>query len=112
MTRSCPAADQFELPKRSDKQYAVLSAMVGAVTRDVSVDRWNAAWTILQRAADQGGADIAAATSKTLIHLKTNWQRNHGSDLPTPTTSLMGFADILAEAGLLKMPSLHTETTT
>lgn len=54
---------------RGDIAFAVLTSVVGAVVRNNTPDRWNAAWEVLERQIDVA-ADIAAACANPLVKNK------------------------------------------
>ena len=60
----------FKIPKRGDQQYALLAALVAAVVRQSTPERWNAIWTILGRAAQQGILDVAGVAMRTLSEVR------------------------------------------
>lgn len=80
--------ETFKLPQRGDRAYAILSSVVSAAIRDLTPDRWLAAWQILSRAAEQGGRDVAAVAARALARAKT-------PDLPLPVNELKKFAPLL-----------------
>ncbi|MGH2331785.1 AAA family ATPase [Thermoanaerobacter mathranii] len=83
----------FTLPQRSDKAYAVLSAVAYAVVENSTEKRWLAAWDIIHKAVEQGGKDVAAAAVKTLIQArKPNYK--------LPTEQIYAFYPLLAAAGI------------
>jgi MoxR-like ATPase len=86
--------DEFELPSRGDQAFAVLASVVTAVTQKPSKARWLAAWTIMDRAASQGGKDIAASAARSLVPIRdAGW--------PLPQEQLRAFIPVLIQAGLL-----------
>lgn len=88
------APEKYRHPKRSDQAYAILNAVSLAAIADLTVARWNAAWTILAAAADAGGADVAAASARKLALAR-------GTGLPLPVEQLTAFFPVLEAAGLL-----------
>jgi len=86
--------DRFQVPSRGDQAYAVLTAVVAAALRDLSRDRWLAAWAVLARAAEQGAKDIAAAAAKALATARR-------PDLPLPQRELREFIPLLQKGGLM-----------
>jgi len=58
--------EAFTLPKRRDKAFVVLTSVASAVTRRLTVARWNAGWAIMAKAAEQGAIDSAGAAAKQL----------------------------------------------
>jgi hypothetical protein len=86
-------AEQFKMPERGDQAFAVLAAVVSVVTHKLTEKRWKAAWTILARAAEQGGKDIAAVACKTLVTQRKG--------MPLPVKELQEFVPLLQKGGLL-----------
>jgi hypothetical protein len=84
----------FRLPDRGDKIYAVLSAVVAAVLRDLNQDRWRAGWEILATAANQGAPDLAAAVAKSLAQARR-------PEFPLPVQEVRAFLPVLRAAGLM-----------
>jgi hypothetical protein len=88
--------DTYKHPDRGDKAYAVLSAVSQRALADLTVKRWSAAWRIFARAAEAGGADVAAAAVRSLARAKMDRE-----DLPLPAKELLPFMPVLRAAGLL-----------
>lgn len=84
--------DGVELPDRSDRVYAVLSAVAAAVTADVTPQRWRAAWRVMGRAADDT-PDVAAMAARVLARIRPD-----GEAAPAEAAR---FAPILRDAGLV-----------
>jgi len=84
----------FKLPTRGDRAYAVLSSVVSAAIRNLTPERWLAAWQILASAAEQGGKDVAASAARALARAKT-------ADLPVPVKELREFIPLLQKAGVM-----------
>jgi MoxR-like ATPase len=84
--------DAFELPERSDRAFAVLSAVAAVAVADGGVERWNQAWRVVARAADQA-PDVATMVARTLAR-----DRPAGAEIPD---ALMELAPVLRAAGLL-----------
>lgn len=83
----------FMLPQRSDKAYAVLSAVAYAVVENSTEKRWLAAWQIIHNAVKQGGKDVAAAAVKILIQArKPNYK--------LPIEEIQAFIPLLTAAGI------------
>jgi len=85
---------KFKLPSRGDRAYAVLSSIVSAAIRNLTPERWLAAWQILASAAEQGGKDVAASAARALARAKT-------SELPVPVKELREFIPLLQKAGVM-----------
>jgi hypothetical protein len=62
--------DRFALPARGDRQLAFLSAVVAAVRRRPTRERWYAGWTVLAKALDGGAPDMAARAAFDLAALR------------------------------------------
>lgn len=86
--------EQFRVPARGDQAFAALTAVVSAAVRDLTKDRWLAAWQVLARAAEQGAKDIAAASAKALAAARK-------PSLPLPQKELREFIPILQKGGLM-----------
>jgi hypothetical protein len=85
----------YRHPERGDQAYAILSSVSQAAIENLTPDRWRAAWQVLARAAQAGGADVAASAARNLARSRT-------SDLETPVRELRHFFPILEAAGLLQ----------
>jgi hypothetical protein len=86
-----PAA--FALPERGDRQLAFLIAVVAAVQSDLTRERWEAGWTVLAKAVDQGVPDVAARAAVDLAGMRhTDWPVPDGID---------AFVDLLRLSGAL-----------
>jgi hypothetical protein len=81
-------------PQRRDQAYAVLSAVCQAAIGRLTERRWKAAWNILARAARESGADVAAASARSLA-------RAGREDLPLPVAEIRAFFPVLQAAGLI-----------
>ena len=82
----------FQPPKRADRAYAALSAVVGAVADDPTPERWTAGWHVLGRVADTA-PDVAAAAARVLARCRPD-----GAALPEEVRM---FAPVLRAAGLM-----------
>ncbi len=58
--------DSFVLPERSDRAFAVLTAVASVAVADGSGERWQQAWRVVARAAD-GAPDVATLVARTLM---------------------------------------------
>ncbi|WP_151770356.1 AAA family ATPase [Streptomyces abyssomicinicus] len=86
-----PAA--FALPERGDRQLAFLIAVVAAVQGEPTRERWEAGWTVLAKAVDQGVPDVAASAAVDLAAMRdTDWPVPDGID---------AFLDLLRLSGAL-----------
>jgi len=86
--------DQFRVPGRGDQAFAALTSVVSAAIRNLTRERWVAAWAVLARAAEQGAKDIAAAAAKALATARR-------PDLPLPQKELREFIPLLQKGGLM-----------
>ncbi|MBI3978914.1 MAG: AAA family ATPase [Chloroflexi bacterium] len=84
----------YQHPARTDRSFAILSAVVQAAVGRLTRDRWLAAWRILGIAAAGGGADVAAAAARRLALARRG-------DLPLPAADLAAFLPVLQAAGLV-----------
>jgi hypothetical protein len=84
--------DRCRLPRRADRLFAVLSGVAAAVIAEPTVDRWQAAWRVLARAADTH-PDAAAVAGRALAGC-----RPAGAVAPPSVAAL---APLLKSAGLL-----------
>lgn len=85
--------DSFELPERSDRAFAVLTAVVAVAVSYGDVASWDAAWRVVARAA-RGAPDVATLVARTLAT-----HRPEGAELPAAVLEL---APVLRAAGLLR----------
>jgi len=81
----------LQLSGRGDRDFAVLAAVASAAVRNLTRERWLAAWAILARAAEQGGKDVAAAAARSLAAARR-------PDLPLPVKELREFLPLLQKA--------------
>lgn len=86
---------KFKLPERGDIRFAVLASVASAAVRNLTGDRWLAAWEIMARAVEQGSPDIAAGAANVLL-------TNRRGDLPKPKAAIVKFLPILQAAGVIK----------
>jgi hypothetical protein len=81
------------LPERGDLRQAVLDAVVAAVRRQPSRERWDAAWTVLGRALDTGAPDLVVVPARTLAALRRDdWPVPATIERLAPAVSLAGLA--------------------
>jgi hypothetical protein len=73
------------LPQRGDLRQAVLDGVVEAVRARPARSRWDAAWTLLARAADTGAPDLVVVPANTLAAL-----RREDWDVPAAVERLTG----------------------
>src|SRR3954452_14277889 len=66
------------LPERGDLRQAVLDAVVDAVRRRPTRERWDAAWAVLARAVETGAPDLLVVPATTLAAL-----REEGWEVPS-----------------------------
>jgi hypothetical protein len=79
---------------RPDRTYTILSAVVSAVADTWTPKRYEQAWSIHAKAAQEGAGDIAAATVGTLMRTAQDKR-----DVPSIAKHAQGFADFLRRAG-------------
>jgi hypothetical protein len=84
--------DGFELPERSDRAFAVLTAVAAVAVARGDAASWTAAWRVVARVAD-GAPDVAALAARTLAGA-----RPPGAELPS---GLLQIAPVLRSAGLM-----------
>jgi len=84
--------DSFMLPERGDQQYAVFSSVVAATLRYLTEERWDAAWVIIGRGAQQGAPDVAAVCVMALADART-------PDRSIPSDILQKFVELFEQAG-------------
>lgn len=85
--------DGFDLPERSDRAFAVLSAVAAVAISRGDAASWTAAWRVVERVADQA-PDVAALAARSLAST-----RPEGATLPS---GLLKMAPVLRAAGLIK----------
>nr|WP_233604625.1 MoxR family ATPase [Micromonospora sp. HM5-17] len=85
--------EAFALPERGDRQLAFLTAVVSAVQTRVDRRRWEAGWTVLEKAVEAGVPDVAARAAMDLAALRDPaW--------PVPAT-IDAFVEVLRLSGRL-----------
>ena len=84
--------DGFELPERSDRAFAVLTAVASVAVARGDAESWAAAWRVVERVADRA-PDVAALAARTLAGA-----RPPGAELPG---GLLQMAPVLRAAGLM-----------
>lgn len=84
----------FDLPERSDRAFAVLTAVATVAIAHGDAASWTAAWQVVARIADQA-PDVAALAARTLAGA-----RPEGAELPS---GLLKMAPVLRAAGLIRM---------
>lgn len=82
----------FELPERSDRAFAVLTAVTAVAVAEGDEDTWHRGWQVVARAAD-GAPDVAALAARTLAQ-----HRPVGAEIPS---TLLELVPVLRGAGLL-----------
>ncbi|MEV7437498.1 AAA family ATPase [Streptomyces griseoviridis] len=82
-----------ELPDRGDLRQAVLDGVVAAVRERPDRARWDAAWTLLVRAAETGPRDLVVVPATTLAAL-----RREEWDVPASIERLAGVVSLSAQA--------------
>jgi hypothetical protein len=83
----------FELPERSDRAFAVLSAVAAVAVGRGDADSWSAAWKVVERVADKA-PDVAALAARTLAGARPD-----GAQLPS---GLLKMTPVLRAAGLIR----------
>jgi hypothetical protein len=84
---------KFELPKRGDKAFAILSSVAAAAVSNLTEKRWCAAWEIIERCCKAGAKDMAARAAIVLAN-----ERSKVPDYPVPAKALAELEPILAAA--------------
>jgi hypothetical protein len=85
--------DSFELPERSDRAFAVMTAVATVAIANGDPARWEQAWRVVSKAAERA-PDVATLVARTLAS-----HRPAGAELPEAVLEL---APILRAAGLLE----------
>ena len=85
--------DGFELPERSDRAFAVLTAVAAVAIAHGDAESWSAAWRVVARVADQA-PDVAALAARTLAGARPD-----GAELPI---GILQLAPVLRAAGLMR----------
>lgn len=65
---------KFEVPKRADKVFAILSGVISAIKNKPDEARWTAGWTVIGKVIDAGFPDVSAMWARSLVAL--NFQNN------------------------------------
>jgi hypothetical protein len=86
---------RFRLPERGDRQFAVLSAVTAAVAANPTVERWEAAFVVIEQVVTRGAPDVAAIAARTLAE-------HAPAGLQTLPPAMVALAPVLANAGLLR----------
>jgi hypothetical protein len=82
-----------ELPERGDLRQAVLDAVVAAVRERPDRSRWDAAWTLMVRAVENGAPDLVVVPATTLASLRRDdW------DVPASIERLAGAVNLSRRA--------------
>ena len=85
--------ESFELPERSDRAFAALTAVAAVAVDSGDPELWTRAWRVVARVAD-GAPDVATLVARTLAS-----RRPPGAELPEAVLSL---EPVLRAAGLLR----------
>jgi len=85
--------DGFDLPERSDRAFAVLTAVASVAIAHGDPQSWTAAWRVVARVAEQA-PDVATLAARSLAGA-----RPVGAELPS---GLLTIAPVLRAAGLLR----------
>ncbi|MEV0384303.1 AAA family ATPase [Nonomuraea sp. NPDC050643] len=84
--------DGFELPRRGDRAFAVLTSVVSVAVTAGDAETWDAAWKVIAKAA-RSAPDVATLAARTLAG-----RRPAGARIPA---ALLELTPILRAAGLL-----------
>lgn len=68
-------ADTFEVPKRSDKTFAILSSLIPYVKENMEKKFWDAAWKVIGKICESNQPDVAAVWA---IRLATDMKPEYG----------------------------------
>jgi len=91
--------ETVELPTRPDKLMMALQAVVAAVIDNVTPERWDAAWTIMARAAKEQAVDVAASAARSLSTLWAEHYNRPGMPaLEMPEDKIEPFVAVLRAA--------------
>jgi hypothetical protein len=85
--------DGFDLPERSDRAFAVLTAVASVAIAHGDPQSWSAAWRVVARVAEQA-PDVATLAARSLAAA-----RPVGAELPS---GLLTISPVLRAAGLLR----------
>ncbi len=85
--------ESFSLPERSDRAFAVVTAVAAVAVAKGDVDSWAAAWRVVAKAA-KTASDVATLAARTLAGA-----RPAGADLPAEVLELV---PVLRAAGLMR----------
>jgi MoxR-like ATPase len=85
--------DAFELPARSDRAFAALTAVAAVAIDADDPELWERAWRVVARVADRA-PDVATLVARTLAS-----RRPVGAELPE---ALLQLAPVLRAAGLMR----------
>ena len=85
--------DAFVLPERSDRAFAVMTAVATVAIAGGDPERWQRAWRVVAKAAERA-PDVATLVARTLAA-----NRPPGAELPE---SVLELAPVLRAAGLLE----------
>lgn len=83
----------FELPERSDRAFAVLTAVAAVAVAKADSAAWAAAWRVVSKAAD-AAPDVATLAARTLAQARPD-----GAELPAEVMTLV---PVLRAAGLMR----------
>ena len=84
--------DGFDLPDRSDRAFAVLTAVAAVAIARGDAESWSAAWRVVARVAESA-PDVATLAARSLAGA-----RPEGAELPS---GLLQIAPVLRAAGLI-----------
>ncbi len=87
--------DSVRWPARGDQTFAILQSVAAAAKRDLTEERWGAAWRIFGAAAQAGKAAFAASAVRSMNRAgRAKW----GAQVPLPP-ELDRFFDLLSATG-------------
>lgn len=92
--------DGFDLPERSDRAFAVLTAVAAVAVARGDADSWAAAWRVVARVAG-GAPDVAALGARALASA-----RPPGAAIPS---GLLALVPVLRAAGLMRPGAAATD---
>lgn len=83
-----------DLPERGDLVHATLAAVVDAIGRDATRERWESGWTLLARLVTQVPVDLLAAPAMQLAALREpHWDLPDQLDGLAALEALLGWAE-------------------
>jgi hypothetical protein len=89
--------DAVPIPDSGDKQFALLSGVTSAVINNLTRERWNAAWRLIERFVDATLADVTFVFAKALVGAASN------KNLTIPTELGVKLYSVFNAAGLINL---------